>query len=86
MPPFIPPRALVDPGVTEGDGTRIWAFAHLAKGDVVGTDCNIFDHTFIKGNIWVGNGVVKRMVHLWDEVIVNDNLYIGQYAMFGAWF
>ena len=31
-----------------GDGTRIWAFAHVMAGAVVGRDCNIGDHAFIQ--------------------------------------
>ena len=33
----------VDEGVIVGRGTRVWAFAHVVCGTVVGQDCNICD-------------------------------------------
>ena len=45
--PFIHTRALVDPGVTIGAGTRIWAFAHIVQGAVIGRDCKICSRTVL---------------------------------------
>jgi UDP-3-O-[3-hydroxymyristoyl] glucosamine N-acyltransferase len=28
--------------------TRVWAFAHVCDGAVIGDDCSICDHTFIE--------------------------------------
>ena len=39
--------ALIDEGVSIGQGTRVWAFAHVLSGAILGEDCNICDHTFI---------------------------------------
>ncbi len=44
----IHPHALVDDGAKIGAGSRIWAFAHILSGAVVGDDCNICDNTFIE--------------------------------------
>lgn len=80
---FIHPNALVDKGVTIGNGTRVWAFAHLVKGAVIGEDCNICDHTFIEGKVSIGNRVtVKCGVYLWDGVYVEDDVFIGPAAAF----
>ncbi len=74
---FVHPRALVDPGATVGAGTRVWAFAHVVKGAVVGDDCNLCDHTFVEGKVILGNRVtVKCGVFLWDGVVVEDNVFI----------
>jgi UDP-2-acetamido-3-amino-2,3-dideoxy-glucuronate N-acetyltransferase len=40
---FVRDRALVE-SETIGARTRIWAFAHVMPGAVIGTDCNICDH------------------------------------------
>lgn len=80
---FIHPHALVDEGVKIGARTRVWAFAHLATGAVVGADCNICDHTFIEGAVRVGDRVtVKCGVYLWDGVIVEDEVHIGPCVAF----
>lgn len=80
---FIHPQALVDEGVTIGGGTRVWAFAHLAAGAVVGEDCNICDHTFIEGGVRIGNRVtLKCGVYLWNGLILEDDVFVGPCAAF----
>lgn len=80
---FIHPHALVDPDVRIGGGTRVWAFAHVVKGAVVGEDCNICDHTFVEGKVRLGNRVtLKSGVYLWDGVVAEDGVFIGPAAVF----
>ena len=38
---FLHRQALVDEGAKIGSGTRVWAFAHVVTGAVVGENCNI---------------------------------------------
>jgi len=80
---FIHPQALVDDGVSIGNGTRVWAFAHIVKGAVVGENCNICDHTFIEGGVKIGNRVtLKCGVYLWDGLVLEDDVFIGPCAAF----
>ena len=66
-----------------GEGTRIWAFAHILKGAQVGKNCNICDHTFIEGNVVIGNNVtIKSGAYLWDGLRIEDNVFIGPNATF----
>ncbi|MGH9614049.1 MAG: WxcM-like domain-containing protein [Bryobacteraceae bacterium] len=66
-----------------GDGTRIWAFAHILPGAKIGRDCNICDHTFIENDVTVGDRVtVKCGVQLWDGVHIEDDVVIGPNATF----
>lgn len=82
-PGFIHPRALVDEGVSIGTGTRVWAFAHVLSGAVIGDDCNICDHTFIEGKVVIGNrATLKCGVYLWDSLVVEDDVFIGPNATF----
>lgn len=75
--------ALVEPGVSIGRRTRIWAFVHVLPGVVIGEDCNICDHTFIEGKVRIGNRVtIKCGVSLWDGVVVEDDVFIGPNAVF----
>lgn len=77
------PKALVDPGATVGQGTRVWAFAHILPGAVIGQDCNICDHTFIEGKVRIGNRVtVKCGVYLWDGLVIEDDVFVGPAAVF----
>ncbi len=78
----IHPKAIVE---TEdiGEHTRIWAFAHILKGAKIGKNCNMCDHTFIEGDVVVGDNVtIKSGVYLWNGVRIEDNVFIGPNATF----
>lgn len=66
-----------------GAGTRIWAFAHILPGAVIGADCNICDLTFIENDVVVGDRVtIKSGVQLWDGIILEDDVFVGPNAVF----
>lgn len=80
---FVHPKAIVDEDAVVGLGTRVWAFAHIVRGAIIGEDCNICDHTFIEGKVFVGNRVtIKCGVYLWDGVRVEDDVHIGPCVAF----
>lgn len=79
---FIHEKALVE---TEsiGEGTRIWAFAHVMDGASIGADCNIGDHAFIESGASIGDGVtIKNNVLIWKGVGVADYAFIGPNVVF----
>ena len=66
-----------------GEGTRIWAFAHILPGATIGIDCNICDHVFIENDVIIGDRVtVKCGVQLWDGIEIEDDVFIGPNASF----
>jgi UDP-2-acetamido-3-amino-2,3-dideoxy-glucuronate N-acetyltransferase len=66
-----------------GDGTRIWAFAHVLEGAKIGRNCNICDHTFIENDVIVGDRVtIKCGVQLWDGIRIENDVFIGPNATF----
>lgn len=68
---------------TIGEGTGVWAFAHILPGAAIGRDCNICDHVFIENRVHVGDRVtVKCGVQLWDGVRVEDDVFIGPKVTF----
>ena len=79
---FQHPAALVETAWI-GAGTRIWAFAHVLPGARIGRNCNICDHTFIEGDVVLGDRVtVKCGVQLWDSIRIEDDVFIGPNATF----
>jgi acetyltransferase-like isoleucine patch superfamily enzyme len=79
---FIHDRALVESDAI-GPGTRIWAFAHVLPGAVIGADCNVCDHTYVEGDVVVGDRVtIKSGVYLWDGLRIEDDVFIGPQATF----
>jgi UDP-2-acetamido-3-amino-2,3-dideoxy-glucuronate N-acetyltransferase len=87
-PGSAPPGVRVHPlGLCESDsvgaGTRVWAWAHVLPGAVVGTDCNICDHAFVEGGVRLGDRVtVKNAVLLFDLVEVGDDVFLGPNVVF----
>jgi UDP-2-acetamido-3-amino-2,3-dideoxy-glucuronate N-acetyltransferase len=83
-----PPGVFVHPkGLCEseevGEGTRIWAFAHVLPGAVVGKDCNVCDHAFVEGGARIGDRVtVKNAVLVFDGVTVEDDVFLGPNVVF----
>lgn len=68
---------------TIGEGTRIWAFAHVLAGARIERECNICDHVFIENDVVLGDRVtVKCGVQLWDGLRAEDDTFIGPNATF----
>ena len=79
---FAHPQALVE-AKEIGKGTRIWAFAHILQGAVIGEDCNVCDHVFVEGEARVGDRVtIKCGVQLWNGVTLEDDVFVGPNATF----
>lgn len=79
---FVHPQGICE-SEQVGEGTRIWAFAHVLPGAVLGRDCNICDHVFIENDVRVGDRVtVKCGVQLWDGVRLGDDVFVGPSATF----
>ena len=79
---FVHERALCESDDI-GARTRVWAFAHVMKGAVLGSDCNVGDHAFIESGARLGNHVtVKNCVLVWDKVTVEDEVFLGPNMVF----
>jgi acetyltransferase-like isoleucine patch superfamily enzyme len=79
---FAHEHALVESD-TIGPGTRVWAFAHVMEGAILGRDCNVCDHTYVEGGAVVGDRVtIKSGVQLWDGVTIEDDVFLGPNATF----
>ena len=79
---FVHPLGINESG-SIGEGTRIWAFAHVMKGARVGRGCNIGEGGFIESGAILGDHVtVKNGVAVWDRVTIEDHVFLGPYAVF----
>jgi len=82
MSAFVHPNALCESTMV-GEGTRVWAFAHVLPGARIGRDCNVCDHVFIENDVVVGDRVtIKCGVQLWDGVTLEDDVFVGPNATF----
>jgi UDP-2-acetamido-3-amino-2,3-dideoxy-glucuronate N-acetyltransferase len=81
-PLYVHPNGLCESS-NVGEGTRVWAFAHVLPGAHIGRECNICDGVFIENDVIIGDRVtVKCGVQLWDGLRVGDDVFIGPNATF----
>ena len=79
---YVHPKALVE-SARIGEGTRIWAFAHVLPGARIGADCNICDGVFVENAVVIGDRVtIKSGVQVWDGVTLEDDVFVGPNATF----
>jgi UDP-2-acetamido-3-amino-2,3-dideoxy-glucuronate N-acetyltransferase len=79
---FAHPNAIVE-SHDVGEGTRIWAFAHVLPGARIGRQCNVGDHCFIEGKVVIGDYcTIKNGVAIWDLVTLEDGVFVGPNAVF----
>lgn len=83
MSSFFTHRLALVESETIGNGTKIWAFAHVMAGASIGSDCNIGDHAFIEAGAVVGNGVtIKNQACIWEGVRIADDVFVGPGVLF----
>jgi acetyltransferase-like isoleucine patch superfamily enzyme len=80
--PRLHPQALVESDAI-GDGTRIWAFAHVMAGARVGRNCNLGEGVFVESGVVIGDDVtVKNGVALYTGLTVEDEAFLGPHCVF----
>jgi acetyltransferase-like isoleucine patch superfamily enzyme len=79
---FVHPAALCESDAV-GPRTRVWAFAHVLPGAVVGSDCNLCDHVYVETGATVGDNVtVKNGVMIYDLVTIGNDVFLGPGVVF----
>jgi acetyltransferase-like isoleucine patch superfamily enzyme len=82
MKHFVHPQGLCE-SPRAGEGTRVWAIAHVLPQAVIGRDCSICDHVFIENDVVLGDRVtVKCGVQISDGLHIGDDVFIGPNATF----
>ena len=65
---FVHPRGLCE-SEEIGQGTRVWAFAHVLAGARIGRDCNICDGAFVENGASIGDRVTVNALGWLDIVL-----------------
>jgi UDP-2-acetamido-3-amino-2,3-dideoxy-glucuronate N-acetyltransferase len=85
MPPvgvFVHERGLCESDDV-GEGTRVWAFAHVMAGARIGRECNVGNGAFVESGAVIGDRVtVKNNVLVWDKVTIEADVFLGPNAVF----
>ncbi|MCE7006711.1 N-acetyltransferase [Kibdelosporangium philippinense] len=79
---FVHPRGLCE-STDVGEGTRVWAFAHVLEGAKIGRDCNICDGAFVENQVVLGDNVtVKNNVLVFNGVTCENDVFLGPNVVF----
>jgi acetyltransferase-like isoleucine patch superfamily enzyme len=66
-----------------GEGTRVWAFAHVMRGARIGRECNVCGGAFVETGAVVGDRcVIKNGVQVWEGVTLGERVFVGPNATF----
>lgn len=80
---FIHPTALVEDGVKIGKGTKIWHFAQVRGGTVLGENCIIGNSVFIDTDSQIGNNCkIQNHAIVYHQALIADGVFIGPNVCF----
>lgn len=79
----IHPTALIEDGVTIGDGTSVWDNVHIRFGTSVGEQCIIGEKTHIAYDVKIGSRVkINAFVYICNAVTIEDGVMISAGTIF----
>ena len=75
--------AIVDPGATIGEGTRVWHWVHVCGGAVIGRNCSLGQNVFVGNRVRIGDNVkIQNNVSVYDNVTLEDDVFCGPSMVF----
>lgn len=64
-------------------GTKIWAYAHVSRGAVIGFNCMIGEGVHIGPGIKIGNGCrIQNGAQIFEGVTLEENVFVGPHVVF----
>jgi acetyltransferase-like isoleucine patch superfamily enzyme len=80
---WIHPTALVEPGVTLGEGTKVWDGAHVRRGARVGRSCIVGEKSYIAYGVTIGDFVkLNAKVYICAGVTIEDFCMLSAHTVF----
>lgn len=75
---FSHPTAVIDEGAQIGAGTKLWHFAHVFAGAVIGERCSFGQNTMIANEVTIGSNVkVQNNVAIYSGTTIEDDVFLG---------
>lgn len=80
---FMHPLALVDPKASIGNGTKVYAYAQVLNGAIIGKNCTIGTGCAVFSGARLGNGVkIQCDTKVWNGVTLENDVFVGPNAIF----
>jgi UDP-2-acetamido-3-amino-2,3-dideoxy-glucuronate N-acetyltransferase len=75
--------AIIETGAKIGDGCRIWHWAHVCGGAVIGKGCSLGQNVFIGNKVIIGNNVkIQNNISVYDNIVLEDDVFCGPSMVF----
>ncbi len=79
----IHPTAIIEAGVTIGEGTAIWDHVHIRHSTRIGDECIVGEKTYIAYGVTIGNRVkINAFVYICNAVTIEDGVMISAGTIF----
>ena len=79
----IHPTALVEAGVTLGEGTSVWDSVHIRRGARIGRNCIVGEKTYVAYDVVVGDMVkLNACVYVCARVTIEDGVMVAAHTVF----
>jgi UDP-2-acetamido-3-amino-2,3-dideoxy-glucuronate N-acetyltransferase len=83
MEPRVHSTAIVEPGVSIGDGTSIWDNVHVRAPSKIGSDCIIGEKTYIAYGVEIADRVkINAMVYVCTGITIETGVMISAGVIF----
>ena len=77
------PSAVVDEGVTIGDGSRVWHFVHVCAGARIGRGVSLGQNVFVGNRVEIGDRCkIQNNVSVYDNVTLEEGVFCGPSMVF----
>ena len=81
--PIIHETAIIEDGVSIGEGTSVWDNVHIRHGATIGEECIVGEKSYIAYDVEIGNRVkINAMVYICAEVTIEDGVMISASTTF----
>lgn len=75
--------AIIDPGASIGEGSKIWHFCHVMPKAMIGKGCSLGQNVFVADDAVLGDNVkVQNNVSVYSGVICEDDVFLGPSMVF----
>lgn len=75
--------AIIDPGASIGEGSKIWHFCHVMPKAMIGKGCSLGQNVFMADDAVLGDNVkVQNNVSVYSGVICEDDVFLGPSMVF----
>lgn len=80
---YVDPTAVVDDGVSLGDGTKVWHFVHIMRDAKIGKNCVVADYVSVGRDVKVGDNVkLENRATIFEGVTIENDVFVGPHVTF----